>query len=199
MVKKLSPYLDLEHKTILDWGCGPCRVLRHLPQLLGNSNTYHGTDYNARTIAWCKATLSDIKFHHNGIQPALPYPDSHFDVIYGLSIFTHLSETHHFEWYRELRRVLKPNGIFLFTMQGENFLVKLTAQEKDAFLRGQLVVRGNVKEGHRTYSAFHPDPFLHSLFAHDEILEKEVIDPEGKSYRPQDTWIIRKLGNGATT
>jgi len=61
-----------------------------------------------------------------------------------------------------------------------------------SFDRGELIVRGKVKEGHRTYSAFHPDSFLKSLFKEVEILDKIVILPENKSYIPQDTWILKK-------
>ena len=45
--------------------------------------------------------------------------------------------------------------MFLIT-QGDNFKVKLTDLELTKYKKNELVVRGKVKEGHRTYSAFHP-------------------------------------------
>ena len=42
------------------------------------------------------------------------------------------------------------------TTQGDNFRVKLTDLELNKYNNDELVVRGKVKEGHRTYSAFHP-------------------------------------------
>jgi len=185
-------HIELKDKNILDWGCGPGRIIRHLPSLIGNGCSYYGTDYNKRSIDWCSNNLSDIHFNLNTLEAKLPYADNFFDVIYGNSIFTHLSEQLHYDWYAELHRVLKPEGIMLQTTQGDNFIVKLTPAEDKAYANSELVVRGNVKEGHRTYSAFHPKGFMHSLFQNVEILEHiEVPSKDGK-WLPQDKWIIKK-------
>jgi SAM-dependent methyltransferase len=98
----------------------------------------------------------------------------------------------HFNWFNELKRVLKPSGVLLITTQGENFKPKLTEEERKKFDQGKLIVKGNVKEGHRTYSAFHPDPFLKILFEDVDILDKIVISPKNKGYLPQDRWVLKK-------
>ena len=54
LVQLFAKHIELKDKKILDWGCGPARILRHLPELVGNNCEYYGTDYNAKTIAWCK-------------------------------------------------------------------------------------------------------------------------------------------------
>src|SRR5688572_15341528 len=53
IVSLARPHCTLEKSKILDWGCGPARIIRHMSSILGESNTYFGTDYNAETIAWC--------------------------------------------------------------------------------------------------------------------------------------------------
>lgn len=189
---ELEKYKDLKDKNILDWGCGPGRVIRHMPEISKNQSHFYGTDYNKDSIDWCRNNIPSIKFNHNKLEAKLPYEDSSFDAIYGISIFTHLSKEMHLKWFNELQRILKPGGLLLLTTQGENFKSKLSAKENQKFDQGHLIVRGNVKEGHRTYSAFHPDPFLHKLFESTEILDKIVLSPEGKSYIPQDTWIMKK-------
>ena len=192
VVELLRKHIDLNQTNLLDWGCGPGRIVRHMPELLGNRNGYFGTDYNANSIRWCSENIPLVTFNHNSLEAELPYSDNKFDAIYGISIFTHLSEKMHFNWYAELRRVLKPGGILLVTTQGNQFKSKMTPSEIAEFEKGSLVIRGNVKEGHRTYSAFHPDQFIKLLFHQDKIEEKIVIDAEGKNYIPQDTWIVRK-------
>lgn len=185
-------HIDLKNKRILDWGCGPGRVIRHMPNAIGNGCEYFGTDYNARSIDWCAAHLSGIQFNKNSLEARLPYGDNFMDVIYGISIFTHLSEALHEDWYNELYRVLKPNGIMFLTTQGDNFTVKLTAPELQKYKEGQLVIRGNVKEGHRTYSAFHPPVYMENLFKNATVLEHIETKPENDRWLPQDIWIVRK-------
>ncbi len=192
VIGHIQKHIELKNKKILDWGCGPGRVIRHLPKVVGNGCSYYGTDYNARSIDWCSKNLTDIEFNTNQLKAALPYKDNFFDAIYGLSIFTHLSEQLHFDWMSELTRILKPEGIMFLTTQGDNFRTKLTNQELEKYDNGNLVVRGKVKEGHRTFSAFHPKEFMKKLFGKVEILEHIETKPSGKSWLPQDIWIVRK-------
>ncbi|HFS66894.1 MAG TPA: class I SAM-dependent methyltransferase [Flavobacteriia bacterium] len=191
--KILEKHIKLENKTILDWGCGPVRILRHLPETVNNNCEFYGTDYNPKTINWCKKNLKNINFNHNSLQAKLAYDNDFFDIIYGISIFTHLSKPLHYDWFKELYRILKPNGILLLTTQGENFKSKLTKKELNNFNQGKLVVRGNVKEGHRTYSAFHPKLFMQKLFDEASILEHIEPKAKNKNKPPQDIWIIKKI------
>jgi len=186
-------HIELKDKKILDWGCGPGRVIRHLPAVIGNGCEYFGTDYNAKSIDWCSTNLSGINFNKNSLNASLPYPNDFFDMVYGISIFTHLSEQLHHDWYRELCRILKPEGIMFLTTQGDNFKAKLTDSELIKYKTGELIIRGKVKEGHRTYSAFHPTNFMERLFHDVEILEHIETEPtKGEGWLPQDIWIIKK-------
>ncbi len=183
-----------EPETILDWGCGPGRIIRHLPGLLSPSSKIYGTDYNAKSIEWCKNNLKGIDFNKNSIEALLPYNDNHFDFIFGISIFTHLSEQKHNEWIEELTRILKPGGLMMFTTHGNDFKRKLNKQERDIFDSGNIVVRGNVKEGHRTYTAYHPEKYLERLFTGHGLKVVEHSAPETPAGKPQqDVWILEKL------
>jgi len=188
----LKKHIALNGIKILDWGCGPGRVIRHLSKFTGQGTEFFGTDYNAHSIAWCVENLPGIQFNQNPIEASLSYENHFFDVIYGISVFTHLSEKMHFAWFSELQRVLKPGGILFFTTQGENFREKLTGSELSEFEKGRLVVRGQTKEGHRTFSAFHPKKFMEELFAPTEILEHIQRKPQPGGWLPQDVWILRK-------
>lgn len=191
LVGYLEKHIDFKKLNILDWGCGPGRIIRHLPDLLHNGCNFYGTDYNGKSISWCKENLQGIHFNHNSLEAKLPYNNDFFDVIYGLSIFTHLSEKMHYEWTAELTRVLKPGGIMFITTQAENHKFKLDPSESKEYDAGNLVVRGNVKEGHRTYSAFQPVPFMKHLFKDLEIVEHIVRKPVD-GWNPQDIWIVKK-------
>ncbi len=195
LANHFKKYVELKDVKILDWGCGPGRVIRHLPDFAGANCKIYGTDYNERSIEWCKANLELINFNLNTLDAKLPYPNNFFDVIYGLSIFTHLSEKMHADWVGELMRLLKPNGILFITTQGDIYRSKLIESERKIYDAGQIVVRGKVKEGHRTFSAFHPEKFMRKLFDNYEIATH--IQPEASEQNPfpQDIWIIRKPNN----
>lgn len=192
LANHFKKHIELKNVTILDWGCGPARIIRHLPNVINNNCKYYGTDYNKKTIVWCKQNLKNIHFNLNTLEAKLPYKDNFMDVVYGISIFTHLSEKMHYDWFNELYRVLKPNGIMFITTQGTRFKVKLTNNELIPFEKGNLIVRGNVKEGHRTYSAFHPKKFMHKLFENMTILEHIESQKNSGKNPAQDIWIIRK-------
>lgn len=179
-------------KTILDWGCGPARVVRHFPKILGQSSEIHGTDYNTGTIQWCRENIEGVTFSINQLNPPTAYPAEKFDFVYGISIFTHLSEANHPNWLDELMRITKKGGLLLLTTHGDVFCTKLTDEERRDFEQGLLVVRGQVVEGHRVFAAFHPPSYIRQLFEpRAEILEHIPGAPKSWGLE-QDVWIIRK-------
>ena len=178
---------------ILDWGCGPARIVRHLPILLPRAEIY-GTDYNEEYIDWCQRELNDIKFSVNQIDPPTNYSDSFFDAIICVSIFTHLSGARHISWINELYRITKPAGIIFITTQGMAFRSKLTAAEQSQFDKGYLVTRRYIKEGNRLFSTFQPPEFMKRLLAG----RFEIVDffpGITNDYEPaQDNWVLQKSG-----
>lgn len=191
LTKHFKKYKKLESINILDWGFGPGRVIRHLPDLIKDNCNFYGTDYNPKYVKWCSKNLKGIKFSQNQLEPPLIYDSNTFDIIYGISIFTHLSEKMHTAWFNELMRVMKPGGILLITLQGDAFTGKLSDSDKRLYKEGKLVVKGNTKEGHRTYGAFHPEIFVKGLIGNNKVLEH--IEGKIVNNKPQqDLWIIQK-------
>ncbi|MDZ7626597.1 MAG: class I SAM-dependent methyltransferase [Ignavibacteriaceae bacterium] len=129
MISYFEKYLDLKNIKILEWGCGPARIIRHLPRLLNDSCEIYGSDYNSKTIVWCKKIFPEFNFSKNNLQPPLEFENNFFDIIYATSVFTHLSEEMHYAWMNELKRVCKPNGIIFLTTHGDNCKPKLTPEE----------------------------------------------------------------------
>jgi len=193
LIGMLQRYIVLEHRKILDWGCGPARIVRHLPKLLGPDCDYYGTDYNAETIAWCKQNIEGVAFSSNKLSPPTLFTSAFFDVVYGISILTHLSEENQKNWYHELLRITKPGGLLLLTSQGNVYKEKLTSAELNWFEQGQLITRGNVTEGHRVYATFHPPTYLQKLFSQEsKILEHREGRKENWGLE-QDLWVLQKL------
>lgn len=189
LIKKHT--LAKETLHVLDWGCGPARVLRHMTQLLSSFKPkICGVDYNEKTIKWCKKTFLEMDFALNSLSPPLSFTHDSFDVIYALSVFTHLSEQSHYAWLQELKRLVKPNGILILTLYGDFARTLLTENEKNDYESGKLVVRDDVQEGKRSFAALHSSKFVkETLFAEYEILEHVKSTPKGKI--DQDIWVVR--------
>jgi SAM-dependent methyltransferase len=105
---------------VCEWGCGPARIIRHLPELSRQDPRrfeFYGTDYNAASIGWCQRSLPEIAFKRNRLAPPLDFEDGFFDVLFCRSVFTHLSEEMHYAWIRELSRVVKHGGVLMVSTQ----------------------------------------------------------------------------------
>ena len=112
---------------MMDFGCGCGRVTRHLKDLPGN---VHGSDYNPHLVHWCAEHLPFGEFRTNDAEPPLPYDDDFFDFLYSISIFTHLDEPLQVPWMHELARVVRPGGLLLITVMGEDRLRSIPAWEQ---------------------------------------------------------------------
>lgn len=105
--------------TVLDWGCASGRVLRHFEHE-ARGGEFWGADPAADYIAWDRANLAPpFHFVTTTAFPRLPFEDRTFDLVYGVSVFTHLRHLRDL-WLMELRRVLRPGGIALLTVNDEH-------------------------------------------------------------------------------
>jgi SAM-dependent methyltransferase len=180
--------------AILDWGCGCGRVGRWWQDLEGPA--IHGCDYNDELVRWVDANLPFVEGRKNELDPPLPYGDASFDLVYAISIFTHLTDEVARAWMREIGRVLKPGGVFWFTTHGEAYRDRMTPDDRARFVRGKPVVQFAGAEGTNLCAAFHPAGFVRSELARDfEILESteaHLLAPEEQQGLIQDRWLVGK-------
>ncbi|MFB3890349.1 MAG: methyltransferase domain-containing protein [Candidatus Bathyarchaeia archaeon] len=175
--------------SILDFGCGCGRVIRHFNGL--KQTRLCGTDYNQELIRWCRRNLRFAEFETNHLNPPLNYGEGKFDFVYALSVFTHLPANLQLLWRDEILRALKPGGFFLMTTHGEHYLRELTPEEQDAFQDGQLVVRGGNTAGSNFCAAYHPLVFVRREFGRGFRIRDFI--PEGASGNPyQDVFLLEK-------
>lgn len=193
ILKRFSPYISITVPgiKILDWGCGPGRIIRHFPELLPGAEIF-GIDYNEKYIQWCKEHLKGINFSVNKIFPPANFADNFFDIVTGLSVFTHLSEKGHHEWIDELYRLLKPGRFALITTQGTAYYTKLTDLEKQLFDTNNLVIRKHMKEGNRLFSSFQPMGYVENLLKGKFKIIEFLPGKLARGEASQDTWLIQK-------
>lgn len=116
-------------ESILDFGCGSGRVLRFLTADAPRAH-FHATDIDPEPIAWGRQHMPGITWSSNGFTPPLPYPDASFDLIYAISVFSHLDETFQNAWLCELERVARPGAIVILTTHGERLAHALAPSEQ---------------------------------------------------------------------
>ena len=109
---------DWEGRKVLDFGCGSGRVLRNFLQEAQVAEIF-GCDIHAESINWGKANLCPpLHMFQSDERPPLPFRDEQLDLIWTMSVFTHLTDTWS-AWLLELHRILKPKAILIASFMGE--------------------------------------------------------------------------------
>jgi len=115
------------HESVLDMGCGNGGKARVLARHLNQDGRYEGLDISAPAIAWCQNAyrrFTNFRFTHadiyssfyneTGRQKAVdyrfPYDDAEFDMVFLVSVFTHLLPDEISNYIHECARVLRPKG-----------------------------------------------------------------------------------------
>jgi SAM-dependent methyltransferase len=175
--------------AILDFGCGCGRVVRNWIGLPGTD--VFGSDMNEQAIEWCRRNLPFATFESNGLAPPLAFETGRFDLVYALSVFTHLPEELQLLWIRELERVLRPGGFLLLSTHGEYYLPRLAADERERFAAGDVVVRWEEVAGTNLCTTFHPPAYVRERLA--AAFEQVDFVAEGATGNPhQDLFVFRR-------
>ncbi|MBD3276682.1 MAG: methyltransferase domain-containing protein [Candidatus Aegiribacteria sp.] len=174
---------------ILDFGCGCGRVLRFWKGL--PETEIYGTDYNRILIRWCKQNLDFVKVSVNGYNPPTGFSDDFFNIVYAISVFTHLSEEMQAPWLKELVRITAPGGHIILTVHGSARTEVLVPEQKKRFRNGELVVRGGSYSGSNVCGVYHPRDYLQKIC--DGTLEEVDYVEMGASDADQDVYLFRKL------
>jgi ubiquinone/menaquinone biosynthesis C-methylase UbiE len=107
----------LEGLRALEWGCGWGRLTRTLAAA-GTFQEIWGIDIDHDNLEWAQANIPAARFVHVPLSPPTTLPDDYFDLVYAVSVMTHLTRQAQAEWLDEIRRVLKPGGLAILTFHG---------------------------------------------------------------------------------
>ena len=147
-----------EMRAVLDFGCGCGRVARHWQGVEGPE--VHGCDYNPVLVAWCMANLPHVRALRNELEPPAPYVSGSFDLIYALSVFSHLDEQCQRAWLEEFQRLLRPGGLLVLSVLGEKLRHRLDDRERRRFDGGEMVVQRPRRAGSNLCTVYHPHSYV---------------------------------------
>jgi SAM-dependent methyltransferase len=107
-----------ESRSVLDFGCGPGRLLRRLSAQLPDARLV-GIDVDAEAVAWVASALPEVRALTVPSLPPTALQAAEFDLVIAFSVFTHLDEDRQDAWLEELARVAAPGGTLLLTVNGD--------------------------------------------------------------------------------
>ena len=114
----IDPNLPLK---VLDFGCGAGRQLLHVTRHYAHWQM-SACDVDFDVVKFIKGAYPQVDVYASSFDPPLKYADGTFDMLYSVSIFSHLSSADRALWLAELNRVLKPGGLALLTFNGAHSL-----------------------------------------------------------------------------
>lgn len=160
-------------RHLLDFGCGSGRLLVGWHIIMPHIQLY-GCDLNLQLIEWAQQHVpQSINCRLSNLNPPLSYRDQQFDMIYLISVFTHLSLETQKLWIWEFKRILRKGGYLLVTLHGELYVRNTFEQFSgyfSAFNDSGYVEEGQASvEGGNHYRSFHRYDFVRDLFAGFEI------------------------------
>ncbi len=116
-LKDLCQQSGLQPKNILDFGSGYGRVSRFLPEQFPSARIVV-SEVKEQALAFQKQHFGFSGEAHS--QASASLKAEHFDLIFALSVFTHLPETAFINWLEKLIALLNPEGILIFTFNNGN-------------------------------------------------------------------------------
>ena len=177
---------------ILDFGCGCGRTLIWFADR-SRSARWYGTDIDAEAVSWCRDNLDFAEFGVNGPFPPLEYASGAFDLVYAISVFTHLDEGYQFRWLEELKRITRPGGIVLLTVSGRRVWRGLPEEHvADIKKKGFKFVASNTAKGifpEWYQNAYHTKEYV--LDRYSEYFDVLNYIPRGMSNR-QDVVVLQR-------
>ena len=127
MLKRLTAKRALsDDLRLLEVSCGRGGGLNALVEAAGCKIRATGLDVAASAVAFCRCTYDKPNMDFvEGSALDLPFPDANFDVVLNVEASNDYGDRPRF--FREVARVLKPDGIFLYT---DSFKTAQVAQMK---------------------------------------------------------------------
>lgn len=204
----VSRYSRWNGLRILDFGSGSGRIVTPLAKARPEAQ-FSATDVDREAVDYIRLTApANVSADVNPYNGPLPYPDRTFDVVFAVSVWSHLPEQLGRYWLTEVRRVLKPNGIAILTFAGAHILERwaselpswraLTAADLDRkhFIYLEAMNLASDPEKYPGIESSWGNTAIHPEYIHREwgkIMDVLAVDPRGMNGL-QDVAVLR---NGA--
>ena len=196
MPATLSLLKKIKNKRVLDLGCGT-GIYANILKSYG-ANVY-GIDTSLGMITIAKSYAPGIDFRVGSVYK-MPYKSNYFDVIVSAFVFQHFENID--KALKEIRRVLKTNGIYVFSLSNPIMEVSHHIKNKKRRFRefgnyfkeekftqtwfGKKKYKTKVLHMHYTYQTI-IRAIIRNEFAIEDYIDAKII-PEGKKFEEKDNF-----------
>lgn len=129
-----------EGASVLDFGCGCGRILRHFAGYAPECR-FVGVDVDPSPIEWCRSNLQFAEFEPIPLLSPTTLPRGGFDALYSFSVFSHIPLESQRAWLAEFARLLRPGGLAVLTYHGDRAV--------ERWLRGETPSNAPTPQGLR--------------------------------------------------
>jgi len=168
----ISMLPNIKGKKVLMLGCGTGEEKLILEKY--SPSKLVGIDISSKSIEIAKASYDDCEFYV-GNMLELPFQEEEFDFIYSSLAVSHIEDKD--KVFKEIYRVLKPNGAFLFSV---GHPLRFSSQ-KIEYEGGKYRAIGFETESSKVIGRYMSSTKQVNYFSDNEALE-EFIDPPSRYF-----------------
>jgi len=192
LLENLAAELSQEPQRVLDIGCGTGQLLQHLAQQYPHASLT-GLDLASNMLQLATERLGGSATLLQGDAERLPCTDNSFDLVVSTSTFQWLEQCD--TCFGEVRRVLKPGGLFSFALFGDGTLFELQNSWREALRRNNRSVLQGGDGTHRFHTV---DQVRSSLEQQGFVAVEVTAQKESVWYPdlPQLLQAIKRIGAG---
>lgn len=186
-------------KAVLDWGAGAGRLAKPMMSLLAPDVPFTCVDVDGENVARSAKLLPKAKWMEVPFYPPTDLPENTFEFVYGISVFTHLTEVAQDLWLKELNRITVKGAIVAVSANTE-FAALLFGETNPVFME-DLVLHGisdrttdanlgpKLKDKNYYKSTYHVESYIKERWSS----AFEVLNiARGADVHVQDLVILRK-------
>ncbi len=190
---------------VLDFGSSSGRVIHPFSLAFPDTRCF-GCDPLRDAAEWATENLPGVDFHQSPLEPPLRFESESFDFVFAVSIWSHFGKEAGRAWREEMRRILKPGGLFAWTTHGPGALLHYCDSGAVRMEDGERFFRDLHRNGFAFYNPFGESgdwgivseqwgqAFLHPSY----VLRETLTGWKTLAYRSrmiennQDFWLFEK-------
>lgn len=178
-------------ESLLEFASGYGRLTRHLSKFPG-SDKVHSADVMPGSVEFIREKFSIDGFYSSNQPGQLEFPQQ-YEVIFVLSLFSHLPQSSWSDWLQKLFSALKPGGHLVFSTHGEGFADRNNIELDQHGFFFIASSESSHLAGEEYGTSITSQAFVKNVVAGIDGMEVALFQAD-HFWAGQDAWAIKKSG-----